>query len=796
MNKKIFISHSQKDKNIAEIICSTLESENIGCWIAPRDIPYGNDWAGEITSAIENSELFIFILSENSNISRQCPKEISIADNSNKPIICIKIDNVEMNQGFKYHLSMQQTFFLDTSILDDKLISIVEIVKEKLNNKTAKCNYVNTNNIDDLFRKIIEDRNDKLNITESNASTNVVKKLLQRKEQQTQKAYCSWIDSWNNDIEIIQHTSCIGFDIPKHSLCDNIVTGCHFTEVEKENIETIVYEIYKSFSVKTRKKYYYLKKLDSSKKLKNNKKFKTYYIDDPQDDGNQLIFLHFDKENNQVLINNGILLPNGKNGHIVKITTDPSILPLSNTSPKIISKKDFSFDNLTEEQKNSFLNGTTDMYFYVDIDSSTITIDTETYEPVPKEIVFENDRYKARIKLNSSKNYCSFQLYSADTNLTDFQLAECYYYGVGDFPEDTMKAAEIFEKIGDGKSLRYLAHMWLHESEFTTDDLNEAVFYLEEADRFGNHLAGCELIYYIMKSFYFNTIEKKPELTDKLYSQISKMTEENSSIAMFLAGYIYEKGMATEKDIDKSFNYYYLAASLGEKTAKIRLGIDSVQDEFDENKCKIDFQNSQQDVGFSDYCMGRFLYDTKGFWVNISDIIHFYETAANAGNQYAIKELAEVYTIGSNSLSIEPNPAKAIMLYEKLTDAYDIDSDWGVILANYYLDGKGCEICEDNDKKAFELLSFLLSEYTDGVVMNNLGWMYKNGRGCTTDYAQANALFEKAAKLDCISSYYHLGIMYENGLGTEINIDLAKKMYKIAAEKGHQKSIKRLKNIQ
>lgn len=132
MDKKVFISHSQKDKKIAEIICSTLETEDIGCWIAPRDIPYGNDWAGEITSAIENSELFIFILSVNSNNSRQCPKEISIADNVNKPIICIKIDDTEMNPGFRYHLSMQQTFFLDISTVDKKLVSIIEAVQKKL----------------------------------------------------------------------------------------------------------------------------------------------------------------------------------------------------------------------------------------------------------------------------------------------------------------------------------------------------------------------------------------------------------------------------------------------------------------------------------------------------------------------------------------------------------------------------------------------------------------------------------------------------------------------------------------
>lgn len=165
MDKKVFISHSQKDKKIADIICSALETEDIGCWIAPRDIPYGNDWAGEITSAIENSELFVFILSESSNSSRQCPKEISIADNANKQIICIKIDDTEMNPGFRYHLSMQQTFFLDISIVDKKLVSVVEAVQEKLLKKRANITdsdyaYNVDEELDKHFHRLFEKRTD------------------------------------------------------------------------------------------------------------------------------------------------------------------------------------------------------------------------------------------------------------------------------------------------------------------------------------------------------------------------------------------------------------------------------------------------------------------------------------------------------------------------------------------------------------------------------------------------------------------------------------------------------------
>ena len=38
MAHDVFISHSSKDKPIADAICANLEGTGIRCWIAPRDI--------------------------------------------------------------------------------------------------------------------------------------------------------------------------------------------------------------------------------------------------------------------------------------------------------------------------------------------------------------------------------------------------------------------------------------------------------------------------------------------------------------------------------------------------------------------------------------------------------------------------------------------------------------------------------------------------------------------------------------------------------------------------------------
>lgn len=196
-------------------------------------------------------------------------------------------------------------------------------------------------------------------------------------------------------------------------------------------------------------------------------------------------------------------------------------------------------------------------------------------------------------------------------------------------------------------------------------------------------------------------------------------------------------------------------------------------------------------LGFAEYVMGWFLADDPDVMVVTDDILYFYELAAKSGIVSAIRELAEVYMSGNSY--IEADPAKAIMWYEKLTD---IDDDTAVKLANYYLDGKGCTAGPENDAKALRLLSETVKKYENGSAYNNLGWMYKIGRGCEApDYMQALRLFEKAAALECGRAYYHLGDIYENGLGVECNIKTALKYYQRGVELEDKKCIKRLNSF-
>ena len=107
MNEKvIFISHSSKDAEFAQKVCSVMENNNLPCWIAPRDIPYGNYWCEEITAAISKSKVMLFIFSENSNSkSEQVLREIHQAVKNGVTIITIRLTTYNYNVSPAYWIA-------------------------------------------------------------------------------------------------------------------------------------------------------------------------------------------------------------------------------------------------------------------------------------------------------------------------------------------------------------------------------------------------------------------------------------------------------------------------------------------------------------------------------------------------------------------------------------------------------------------------------------------------------------------------------------------------------------------
>src|SRR2546430_16120066 len=105
MPHDVFLSCSSQDKTIADAVCAALENSALRCWIAPRDVQPGRSFAGEITRAIQRSNVMVLIFSAHSNTSEQVLREVQLAANSHLHIIQFRIQDVLPNDDLEYYLS-------------------------------------------------------------------------------------------------------------------------------------------------------------------------------------------------------------------------------------------------------------------------------------------------------------------------------------------------------------------------------------------------------------------------------------------------------------------------------------------------------------------------------------------------------------------------------------------------------------------------------------------------------------------------------------------------------------------
>ena len=85
----LFFSYSTKDQEAALNLVGEIESHGLKCWIAPRDIPTSKSWAGAIIEGLNESRVFLILLTESSNQSNQVLREVAVSyTHLTLPTIC------------------------------------------------------------------------------------------------------------------------------------------------------------------------------------------------------------------------------------------------------------------------------------------------------------------------------------------------------------------------------------------------------------------------------------------------------------------------------------------------------------------------------------------------------------------------------------------------------------------------------------------------------------------------------------------------------------------------------------
>ena len=88
----VFISHSSADSKLAYSICHFLEEKGIRCWIAPRDVQGGTEYAEAIIMGIRNCKIMVVLFNNNANNSIYVKNEVERAFNYKSILIPFKID--------------------------------------------------------------------------------------------------------------------------------------------------------------------------------------------------------------------------------------------------------------------------------------------------------------------------------------------------------------------------------------------------------------------------------------------------------------------------------------------------------------------------------------------------------------------------------------------------------------------------------------------------------------------------------------------------------------------------------
>ena len=108
----VFISYSRKNVAFARLLHQALEDREFTTWIDWQDIPPSTEWLAEVYTAIQESDTFVFVISQASVGSEICKLEIAHAAQHNKRLIPVVIDEVDPQKVSPELAALNWLFFL------------------------------------------------------------------------------------------------------------------------------------------------------------------------------------------------------------------------------------------------------------------------------------------------------------------------------------------------------------------------------------------------------------------------------------------------------------------------------------------------------------------------------------------------------------------------------------------------------------------------------------------------------------------------------------------------------------
>lgn len=168
---------------------------------------------------------------------------------------------------------------------------------------------------------------------------------------------------------------------------DEFIQGKHFSITDPQNVNTVIYQINKTDKEVAKEGLKYtVERLEFTEELVGDKKKKTFYVNEPKPEGNELVILSFAKE--KVVVNVGLL----ENDN-VKISKKP--IPMK-------------FDTIYNEEETEYR----EVEYTPNLQRPISIIDPETTEEVKPILYFDEktNEVKGKCKLKPYKSYFAFEI--------------------------------------------------------------------------------------------------------------------------------------------------------------------------------------------------------------------------------------------------------------------------------------------------------------------------------------------------------------------------------------------------
>lgn len=169
---------------------------------------------------------------------------------------------------------------------------------------------------------------------------------------------------------------------------EEFIQGKHFSITDPQNVNTVIYQINKTpkEELKENSPKFTVERLEFTEELIGEKKKKTFYVNEPKPEGNELVILSFAKE--KVVVNVGLLEENS-------VTISKKPIPMK-------------FNNIYNEKETEYK----DVEYTPNLKRPISIIDPETAEEVKPILYFDEktNEVKGKCKLKPFKNYFAFEI--------------------------------------------------------------------------------------------------------------------------------------------------------------------------------------------------------------------------------------------------------------------------------------------------------------------------------------------------------------------------------------------------